>query len=53
MTDSIPAATSEAALTSSMRPSSRAMLVMTTMSGSPVAENKAIGIRSARLRTFR
>ena len=42
-TDSMPAATSDAALTWSMRPSARAMLVMTTISGSPVAGEQGHG----------
>ena len=53
ITASIPAATSDAALTRSMRPSARAILVMTTISGRPVAESSAIGIRSVRVRTPR
>ena len=45
-TDSMPAATSAAALTGRIRCSARAMLVITTMRGRPVPDNRAMGTRS-------
>ena len=52
-TDSMPAATSAAALAGTIRPSAVAMLVITTMRGSPVADSRAMGNRSGGVRTRR
>ena len=49
----MPAPTSAAAFSGSIRPCETPRLVMTTMSGSPVAEKRARGTRSSRGRAVR